>query len=542
MKALLLLAAFACATFAFAGNALAATRTVDNSGVCSDVSGMPYCTIQAAVAAAGANDTIQVAAGTYAAPITIDKPLTLLGDPGSTATGPGPNAPVIDGGGLVVDGFDLADGVSNVTISGFEIRNLGASDWTDGSGVGVQAYVPSTHDVTVSHNWFHDVGYGVLVGNDGSSAHYALGTHTGWTISNNVAEGLYSVGFELTDTSDSSIQNNVIHLGDGPVLDPYGYGPIGVFSWTRLNESNLTVSGNTIDGTQHGFPAIYIYARSDLPSGSVANPTLDGLFIHNNLLTSTPGASQVAGAEGQVAVRDRGTGTVTGVVVTNNSLLSLNNGTAATVDASSNWWGQASGPAAGQTMGSVTTTPWIATYFNDPAHFGPDMTFGTADDDPGFWPLTGNETKHSVLASVNDALATAANKHDADKLKQASTALTASLDPSLWVDGNHLVAKGGEKVFQKEKEAVQKLTKLIKDKNSGLDDATLQGWIDTLISVDRGLAVTAIGDAVLLGADGKQINEATKEIQAGDDAKKDPDAITHYENAWKKAQEAVKHL
>jgi hypothetical protein len=102
--------------------------------------------------------------------------------------------------------------------------------------------------------------------------------------------------------------------------------------------------------------------------------------------------------------------------------------------------------------------------------------------------------------------------------------------------------KRGElpKLFQKEKEAVQKLTELIKDKNSGLDDATLQGWIDTLISVDRGLAVTAIGDAVLLGADGKQINEATKEIQAGDDAKKDPDAIEHYKNAWKKAQEALK--
>jgi parallel beta-helix repeat protein len=301
------------------------------------------------------DSTVNVGAGTYnETNIQIAKSLTIVGDPGTPGVaGPGPNAPVIDGGSAVADAFDLANGVSNVTIEGFEIRNLAASDWTDGSGVGVQAWVPSTSNVTVSHNWFHDVGYAVLAGNDGSSAHYALGTHTGWSVTGNIAEHLYSIGFELTDTSNSSISNNVIHLG--PVVDPYGYGPIGVFSQAHISESDLTVSGNTIDGTQYAFPAVYIYANPDV----APSPNLNGVFIRNNLLTSSSGTSQ------QVMVRDipaTGTGapgTVTDVHVTNNSVLSLRNRTAVTVDATCNWWGQANGPFGAQVVGSATTVPWL---------------------------------------------------------------------------------------------------------------------------------------------------------------------------------------
>ena len=47
--------------------------------------------------------------------ILIDKPLTILGDPGDAAAGPGTNAPVIDGTGSEYphDGFKIKNAVNH---------------------------------------------------------------------------------------------------------------------------------------------------------------------------------------------------------------------------------------------------------------------------------------------------------------------------------------------------------------------------------------------------------------------------------------------
>src|SRR5688572_10768607 len=61
-------------------SALALTLTVNNTIACDDTDGDPaYCTIQAAVNAAAALDTIAVAAGTYVERVTVNKTLTLAG-------------------------------------------------------------------------------------------------------------------------------------------------------------------------------------------------------------------------------------------------------------------------------------------------------------------------------------------------------------------------------------------------------------------------------------------------------------------------------
>ncbi len=65
----------------------------------------PCLTISYAVSQSIAGDTIYVAAGTYGGNISIDKSLTLLGDPGDASAGPGPNAPIVDGGSAPGDAF-----------------------------------------------------------------------------------------------------------------------------------------------------------------------------------------------------------------------------------------------------------------------------------------------------------------------------------------------------------------------------------------------------------------------------------------------------
>jgi hypothetical protein len=318
-----------------------------------------YPTIQGAINAAGVGDTIQVAAGTYSeSNITINKSLTILGAPGDSAPGPAAGAPIIDGGGVVADAFDLADGVSNVTISGFEIRNFGTSDWTNGSGVGIQAWVPSTFNITVSDNWFHDVGYGVMAGNDGSSAKYALGTHTNWTVSGNIIEEFSSIGVELTDTSNSSVHGNVIHMAGGSAT-----GQIGIFSWVHISQSGLTVSGNTIDGAMVNYPAVYMYAYDDVSP----SPNLNDVTIENNTISTT-------GSPFQVYLRDIGTGTVTGVHVNYNSLTGLNslkNLTAVSIDATANWWGTTDVATIASQIsgsGSVDYSPWWGANYVGAAH------------------------------------------------------------------------------------------------------------------------------------------------------------------------------
>ena len=120
--------------------------------------------------------------------------------------------------------------------------------------------------------------------------------------------------------------------------------------------------------------------------------------------------------------------------------------------------------------------------------------------------------------------------------------LAKSLDPKLWIDETRLDPKHGEKVLNEEKDAVVKLLDLMKDKKSTISDATLQGFMNRLLNADKLLASTAIDDAVHASGDAKKIDQANDELGKGDARfahNNFTDAIEHYRNAWKHAQEAI---
>jgi len=94
-------------------------------------------------------------------------------------------------------------------------------------------------------------------------------------------------------------------------------------------------------------------------------------------------------------------------------------------------------------------------------------------------------------------------------------------------------------------DAVHTLMDLQKDKKTQIPSATLQGWINSLVSADQTLAQTEINDATSAGGDPKKLAEAQKEMaKASESASKGnyDDAIDHYRNAWNKAEESVHAL
>jgi uncharacterized protein YjiK len=147
----------------------------------------------------------------------------------------------------------------------------------------------------------------------------------------------------------------------------------------------------------------------------------------------------------------------------------------------------------------------------------------------------------SALAGAR-ALLAGADKPGSALLADAVKKLADAADSSNWVDAHHLVVKGGESIFNDDRDAVQKLDALIHNKQSSIADSTLQALIDQLVRADALLATTAINDAVAAGAAAKKIAEAQKELAAGANALaqgKPGEAIDHYKNAWKTAVDAL---
>lgn len=91
---------------------------------------------------------------------------------------------------------------------------------------------------------------------------------------------------------------------------------------------------------------------------------------------------------------------------------------------------------------------------------------------------------------------------------------------------------------------MQKLRQLLRDRKSGVADASLQSWINTLVTIDRALAQIAIDEATAAGGNDKRVAEANREMARAADrlAKGRPaNAIEHYKHAWQKLQKSHDH-
>jgi len=196
----------------------AATITVDADG------GADYTTIQAAIDAASAGDTITVAEGTYSENLVVDKALTIQSSGATAAT----TINAFNGNVYVVE--ITADGV---TLDGFTITGMA------NGGENMAAVITQGVDsCTITNN--------ILTGNYKDAINlFSVGTaYSDYnTVSNNVINGPNGVGDTFgikIKGSHNTIIGNEVYNTDTPIL---------VWSWSDTETASPdynTISGNTI--------------------------------------------------------------------------------------------------------------------------------------------------------------------------------------------------------------------------------------------------------------------------------------------------------
>ena len=277
-------------------------------------------TIQAAIDAASSGDRIYVGPGTYNENISIDKSITLIGDPSDGCMpdyveenvvcerllGTSADAPVLDGSGIGgATGIQIASGVSNVTLMGFEIKNFDS---------GIVAQGNSMNNLRIDGNYIHDVSNGITGGTTGAQ------TLSGWSVNKNIIDNVSNSGISLANIGSLEVDKNRITAA-GTALEVKASGnhtvenvetkdneitgDVNVLAQSAINQGatlkTVTIKGNKITGTTNietltnGFATVeYVTMRdneiyftdkginitanapSDSGSATVANITLNG--------------------------------------------------------------------------------------------------------------------------------------------------------------------------------------------------------------------------------------------------------------------------
>ena len=228
--------------------------------------------------------TVHVLAGTYNESDTITRSVTLIGDPGDANPGPGASAPVLDGTGFVGSpGFCITQGVSNVTIQGFEIRNFGPNGNTNADGV--VAWNNGTTDITIRDNYLHHLGYaGVLAGNGWGGPQ---GLHDNWNVTANIINNFGAYALDLENTKNTKASNNQI---SSPTFATNQAFMILALAdpGNSITSSNITISGNTFTNYPDRVICLVEWAQDAAASATLENVTIRGNNINTNFYAISP--------------------------------------------------------------------------------------------------------------------------------------------------------------------------------------------------------------------------------------------------------------
>jgi parallel beta-helix repeat protein len=311
---------------------------------------LDYATIQQAVDAATAGDTITVDAGTYTQNVTINKSLTLQGANAATV-GNGSR-----GAESVVDGGD-ADGVfavraDNVTISGFKIQN--GSNGGYFSGIWVET---GHQNINITNNIITGNGFGIWAQCTGSCL-----IQGNLFDGNNKSQAPGAGSISADATNGLTINNNEFKnetVGNPILLQAGGTGHV-----------NLTVSNNNFH--DNAYSLFYGLGISNSTfSGNTMAPAAGkaGLYFDGaNSGITISGNTFSQGGYG-VRIDDYYTlGTNSNITITNNNLsgpttygIEIISAYTGTLNAENNYWNlSTTAEVAAKVSGDVDFTPWCA--------------------------------------------------------------------------------------------------------------------------------------------------------------------------------------
>jgi hypothetical protein len=337
-----------------------------------------YSKIQSAVTAASSGDTVVVCAGSYIPPsggIDLTQPITVAASGSVTLSGAGPIF-------TLYNTTSPSTGVTNVTIEGFDFKNVTGSGYNGVITVGGYG----AGDVTIQNNTFSNItdeaiGYH---GNPGLSG--ALGTN--WKILNNTITNVTGNstardGMFLGDLSGSTIAGNSISYTSwaGIILNGEPSATLPAPEHNNVVENN-TVSNVPEEGIQIAFGTKDIVSNNNVSNAGNGGTPVSGrncaicLYNANQTEISVTGNALTDSYQGVGVGQANSTLTSlgSGITVTGNSFVGdtnagvVNNATSGTLQATNNWWGSPLGPttSAGSGPGragalvstNVNFTPW----------------------------------------------------------------------------------------------------------------------------------------------------------------------------------------
>jgi len=277
--------------------------------------GQAYATIQAAINAASAGDTINVLAGTYAENITINKPLTLLG----ARNGVKPLGTTRDGGESIISGtggsssYVITIEADNVTVDGFKVEITGSA--RDGINTRTNPLVTKPgnaslayrENITLRNNWV----YADLPSRTNQFNGIVFGestTNTAQTVSAEIANvAIIDNYIDLTSTSSTATPANQSITGARGIVFTNMFRNSGA----ALDYTNLDVKNNTVFATYQTILQGQIQTRmpgAEFTGNTIGNsrsgPNLPNLttnstFSNNSIQNINPGSdyySNLAGA------------------------------------------------------------------------------------------------------------------------------------------------------------------------------------------------------------------------------------------------------
>jgi len=297
-----------------------------------------FTTIQYAIDAATAGDTVNVAAGTYNENVNVDQSLTLQGASSATVT--------VNAADSNVDVFMVT--ASNVNISGFTVSGT----TLDGhAGIYLNAGVAycDIYNNIVTGNWD---GIWLGAGSNHNTLHnnnVSGNTRQGFevyisdynTFTDNIANSNTSYGFKIDSGNYNEFTNNIANsngVNGFYVVTGDGGGCTNTTFTSNTANLNATYgiringgSGNTLTGNTFD---------SNGTSGIRLKETMSTLTLENNNFTNNP-----IGIEITDSVADVSTWTVSHNNIVGNTSYGISNiAITGTLDAEGNWWGSINGP------------------------------------------------------------------------------------------------------------------------------------------------------------------------------------------------------